>query len=211
MNTSIFPNLQLYGTGYCALFARGISPTELLTRVSGSEIQPVLLTRLEADAIKALGEDIGEEDVLDLNVDELHSSGLLDSSGPLLRSGIHGDWSFVVESEGPYLASDEILAFVSRGAVALSVRLSEAGSTWISYAENSEILSSFDPLFPQHDYGKRPATLEELTGFREAIDSGDRSEAYDNAVRKIQKELRCAVPQEADAPRLLAVRITGGY
>ncbi|MFF5011078.1 DUF6461 domain-containing protein [Streptomyces phaeochromogenes] len=211
MSTSVFPNSQLYGTGYCALFARGISPTELLTRVSGREIQPVLLTRLEADAIKSLGEDIDEEDVPDLNVDELHSSGMLDNSGPLLRAGIHGDWSFVVEPEGPYLASDEIFASVSRDTVALSARLSETGSTWISYAENSEILSSFDPLFPQHDYGKRPATLEELTGFREAIDSGDRSEAYENAVRKIQQELQCAVPQEADAAKLLAVRVAGVY
>ncbi|MFG2351596.1 DUF6461 domain-containing protein [Streptomyces phaeochromogenes] len=211
MSISIFPNSQLYGTGYCALFTRGVSPRELLTRVSGSKIQPVRLTRLEADAIKSLGEDIDEEDVPDLNVDELHSSGMLDSSGPLLRSGIHGDWSFVIESEGPYLASDEILAASSRDTAALSARLSETGATWISYAENGEILSSFDPLFPQHDYGKRPSTLEELTGFREAIDSGDRSEAYENAVRKIQRELQCAVPQEADAARLLAVRITGGY
>ncbi|MDQ0955987.1 hypothetical protein QFZ24_009996 [Streptomyces phaeochromogenes] len=211
MSTSIFPNSQLYETGYCALFVRGVSPTELLTRVSGGEIQPVLVTRLEADAVKALGEDIDEDDVPELNVDELHSSGMLDNSGPLLRAGTHNNWSFVIESEGPYLASDEILAAASRDTVALSARLSETGSTWISYAENSEILSSFDPLFPQHDYGKRPATLEELTGFREAIDSGDRSEAYENAVRKIQQELQCAVPQEADAGRLLAVRIAGGY
>ncbi|MDQ1033098.1 hypothetical protein QF035_010680 [Streptomyces umbrinus] len=211
MSTSIFPNSQLYRTGYCALFVRGVSPTELLTRVSGGEIQPVLVTRLEADAVKALGEDIDEDDVPELNVDELHSSGMLDNSGPLLRAGTHNNWSFVIESEGPYLASDEILAAASRDTVALSARLSETGSTWISYAENSEILSSFDPLFPQHDYGKRPATLEELTGFREAIDSGDRSEAYENAVRKIQQELQCAVPQEADAGRLLAVRIAGGY
>jgi hypothetical protein len=211
VSTSIFPNSQLYGTGYCALFVRGVSPTELLTRVSGGEIQPVLVTRLEADAVKALGEDIDEDDVPELNVDELHSSGMLDNSGPLLRAGTHNNWSFVIESEGPYLASDEILAAASRDTVALSARLSETGSTWISYAENSEILSSFDPLFPQHDYGKRPATLEELTGFREAIDSGDRSEAYENAVRKIQQELQCAVPQEADAGRLLAVRIAGGY
>lgn len=211
MSISIFPNSQLYGTGYCAFFVRGISPTELLTRVSGREIQPVPLTRLEADAIKALGEDIDEDDVPELNTDELNSSGMLQNSGPLLRAGTHGDWSFVVESEGPYLASDEILASVSRDTVALSVRVSEAGSTWISYAENSEILSSFDPLFPQHDYGKRPATLEELTGFREAIDSGDRSEAYENAFRKIQQELQCAMPQEADAAKLLAVRVAGVY
>lgn len=212
MSTSIFPNSQLYGTGYCALFVRGISPAELLTRVSGREIQPVPLTRLEVDAVKApLGEDIDEDDVPELNVDELHSSGMLGNSGPLLRAGTHNDWSFVIESEGPYLASDEIIAAASRDTVALSARLSETGSTWISYAENSEILSSFDPLFPQHDHGKRPATLEELTGFREAIDSGNRSEAYENAVRKIQQELQCAVPQEADAARLLAVRVAGGY
>ncbi|WP_143674536.1 MULTISPECIES: DUF6461 domain-containing protein [Streptomyces] len=211
MSASIFPNSQLYGTGYCALFVRGIPPTELLSRVSGGEIHPIPLNRLEADAIKAFGEDIDEGDVPGLNVDELHSSGILDNSGPLLRAGTHGDWSFAIESEGPYLASDEILKSVSRGTVALSARLSETGSTWISYAENGEILSSFDPLFPEHDYGKHPATLEELTAYREAIDSGDRSESYENAMRKIQQELQCAAPQETDAASLLAVRIAGGY
>ncbi|MDX2546914.1 DUF6461 domain-containing protein [Streptomyces sp. WI04-05B] len=211
MNASIFPNSQLYETGYCALFVKEISPAELLSRVSGREIRPIPLNRLEADAVKAFGEDIDEGDVPGLNVDDLHSSGILDNSGPLLRAGAHGDWSFVIESEGPYLARDEILQSVSHGTVALSTRLSETGSTWISYAEDGEILSSFDPLFPQHDYGKNPATLEELTAYREAIDSGDRSESHVNAIRKIQQELRCTVPQEADATSLLAVRIAGGY
>ncbi|WP_405958497.1 DUF6461 domain-containing protein [Streptomyces phaeochromogenes] len=211
MSANTFPNSQLYDTGYCVLFVKNVSPAELLTRVSGGQIHSVPLARLEAEAIKALGEDVEEEDVPSLNVDELHSSGILDNSGPLLRSGTHGDWSFVVESEGPYLASDEILARVSRDTVALSARRIETGSTWISYAENGEIFSSFDPLFPQHDYGQHPAVLEELTGFREAIDSGNRSEAYENALRKIQQELQCAVPQEADAPRLLSIRIAGVY
>ncbi|MGW3653641.1 DUF6461 domain-containing protein [Streptomyces sp. NPDC000878] len=211
MSASIFPNSQLYETGYCALFARGISPAELLNRVSGGEIHPIPLTRLEADAVKAFGEDIDEADVPGLDVDDLHSSGILDNSGPLLRAGAHGDWSFAIESEGSYLARDEILQSVSRGTVALSTRLSETGSKWISYAEGGEIFSSFDPLFPQHDYGKNPAVLEELTAYREAIDSGDRSESYENAIRKIQRELQCAVPQETDAASLLAVRVAGKY
>jgi hypothetical protein len=211
VSTSIFPNSQLYETGYCSLFAKGISPTELLARVAGGQIHPIPLSRLEAEAVKALGEDIEEEDIPDLNLDELRSSGVLDNNGPLLRSGTHGDWSFVIESEGPYLARDEILEAVSRGTVALSIRLSETSSAWISYAENREILSSFDPLFPGHNYGKRPEVLEALTGYREVIDSGERSEAYENAIRKIQQELHCAVPLETDAGRLFAIRIAGGY
>ncbi|MFE1797727.1 DUF6461 domain-containing protein [Streptomyces sp. NPDC059517] len=211
MSGSIFPNSQLYGTGYCVLFVRDISPADLLVKASGEKARPILLNRLEADAIKTFGDDIEEVDVPDLDVEELHSTGMLDNSGPLLRAGSYGDWSFVIESEGPYLASDEILASVSRDTSALSARVSEAGSSWLSYAENGEVLSSFDPLFPEQDYGKRPTVLEELTGYRGAISGGDRAEAYENAFRKIQQELQCAAPLEVDTPRLLAVRIAGVY
>lgn len=211
MNTDIFPNSQSYETGYCALFARGISPAEILARAAGGSIHPILLNRLEAEAVKALGEDIEEEDIPDLNLDELRSSGVLDNSGPLLRSGSHGHWSFVIETEGPYLAREEVLESVSRSTVALSIRLSETSSAWISYAQDQEILSSFDPLFPEHDYGKRIEVLNQLTGYRAAIESGERSDAYENAIRKIQRELHCTIPAEADAGRLLAIRIAGGY
>ncbi|MEU5958764.1 DUF6461 domain-containing protein [Streptomyces sp. NPDC047525] len=211
MSTDIFPNSQLYETGYCALFVKGVSPAELLARVAGGQIHPIFLNRLEAEAVKALGEDIEEEDLPDLNLDELHTSGVLDNSGPLLRAGAHDHWSFIIESEGPYLAGEEILEAVSRSTVALSLRLSETSSAWISYAENQEILSSFDPLFPEHDYGKRTEVLDALTGYREVIENGERSEAYENAIRKIQRELHCAVPAEADAGRLLAIRIAGVY
>lgn len=211
MSIDIFPNSQLYETGYCALFAKDISATELLARITGGQIHPIPLSRLEAETVKALGEDVEEEAIPDLNLDELHSSGVLDDSGPLLRSGTHDNWSFIIESEGSYLSSDELLETVSRGTVALSLRESETSSAWISYAENQEILSSFDPLFPEQDYGKRTEVLDALTGYREALENGERSEAYENAIRTIQRELRCAVPAEADAGRLLAVRITGGY
>ncbi|MFJ4833607.1 DUF6461 domain-containing protein [Streptomyces sp. NPDC088747] len=203
--------MKLYGTGYCVLFVRGIEPAELLAKLAGTQIQSIHLTRMEAEAIRAFGEEIDEEDIPDLDLEVLRSYGMLDNSGPLLRAGTQGGWSFVIESEGPYLAKEEILKATSHGTVALSASLSEAMSAWISYAENGEILSSFDPLFPEHDYGKNPSILDELTGYRQAIDSGDRSEAYENALRKIQQKMECAPPQEADAARLLSVRIAGGY
>jgi hypothetical protein len=211
VSSKIFPNSQPYDTGYCVLFVRDISPADLLSALSEGDAPQILLNRLEADAIKMFGEDIEDVDVPDLDVEELRSSGMLDNSGPLLRAGTHNNWAFVIEAEGAYLAKDELLTFVSRSTTALSARLSETGSTWIAYAENGEILSSFDPLFPDQDYGKRPAALEELTGYREAIRTGDRAEAYENALRKIQKELQCNPLQEADTPRLLAVRIPGVY
>ncbi|MFD4170758.1 DUF6461 domain-containing protein [Streptomyces albidoflavus] len=207
----LFPNSRLYENGYCAILAREIKPSEILARVSGRDFRPLCLNRFEAEAIKAFGEDIDETDVPDLDLDELHSNGFLDDSGPLLRAGTHDDWSFVIESEGAYLASEGLLEAASRNTVALSARVSETGSTWISYAENGEILSSFDPLFPEYDSGSRPSVLEELTHYREAISGGARAESFGNALRKIQKELNCAIPQEADAHRLLAVRIAGVY
>ncbi|MFD7647164.1 DUF6461 domain-containing protein [Streptomyces albidoflavus] len=208
---ALFPNSQLYGTGYCAILARGISPAEILARVSGRDFHPIYLNRFEAEIIKALGEDIDEADIPDLDLDELHSNGFLEDSGPLLRAGVHDDWSFVIESEGPYLASEKLLKTASRDTVALSARVTETGSTWISYAENGEILSSFDPLFPEYDSGSHPSALDELTHHREAIRRGERSDSFENALRAIQKELHCAIPQEVDALRLISTRIAGVY
>ncbi|MFC9654124.1 MULTISPECIES: DUF6461 domain-containing protein [unclassified Streptomyces] len=211
MSVDIFPNSQLYETGYCVLFAKNISATEILARITDDQIAPIPLSRLEAEAVKARGQDVEEDDIPGLDLDELRDSGVFDDSGPLLRSGTHGNWSFIIESEGSYLAGEEQLEAVSRGTVAFSAQVSETSSTWISYAEDQEILSSFDPLFPEQDYGKRTEVLDALTGYREVIENGERSEAYENALRVIQRELRCVVPAEADAGRLLAIRIAGVY
>ncbi|MFJ6628898.1 hypothetical protein GA0115250_13635 [Streptomyces sp. BvitLS-983] len=208
---SMFPNSQLYETGYCVIFARGINPAEILARVSGQKVFQFHLNRIEAEAIKALGEDIEEEDVPDLNLEELYESGILNNSGPLLRAGTYNDWSFAIESEGPYLADDRLLRTASQNTEAISARVSETGSKWISYAERGEILSSFDPLFPHHDYGSRPSILEGLTNYQEAISRGNRADSFENAFREIQHALNCAVPKEADALRLLTVRVAGAY
>ncbi|MEU8352282.1 DUF6461 domain-containing protein [Streptomyces sp. NPDC048845] len=209
MNTKTFPNSQLYRTGYCAMFARRVSPSDLLAKMTSRQIHPIPLNRMEAEAVKAFGGNIEEELIPDLDIGDLHLSGLLTEEGPLLRAGTYGDWSYVIESEGSYLTKEELLESASSGTVAFSARLAETGSSWISYAEDGKILSSFDPLFPYQDYGQRPEVLEALTGYRESIDSGDRSESYENALRKIQQELNCVVPHEADAARMLAIRIRG--
>ncbi|OUD00147.1 DUF6461 domain-containing protein [Streptomyces swartbergensis] len=211
MTSDIFPNRQLYQFGYCAVFATGIAPAELLARAGGQALHPVALTRAEAVSIEALGEDISEEDVPEVDFEQLKDSGVLGSDGPVLRAGAHDGWSFVIEPEGSYLAAHDIVKSVSRETVALCVRDSESGSCWISYAEDGEILSSFDPLFPDSDYGTRPDVLDRLTGHVAAINNGDRADAYVNAVRTIQQWLQCTAPQEADEERLLTIRIANGY
>ncbi|MFF8939130.1 DUF6461 domain-containing protein [Streptomyces paradoxus] len=207
----IFPNRQLYQFGYCAVFAKSVAPAELLARAGGEGLHPVALTRTETAHIEALGEDIDEDYVHDVSLAQLQDSGILASDGPVLRAGEHEGWSFVIEPEGSYLAADDIVKSASRQTVALSLRDSESGSCWISYAEDGEILSSFDPLFPDNDYGTRPEVLKELTGLVAAISNGDRADAYANAVRAIQQRLQCTVPQEADESRLLTIKIAEGY
>jgi hypothetical protein len=211
VTSDIFPNRRLYQFGYCAVFARGVAPAELLARAGGEGLHAVALTRTETALIEALGEDIDEGDVPDVDFDRLRGSGVLVSDGPVLRAGRHDGWSFVIEAEGSYLAADDVAKSVSRETVALSLRDSESGSCWISYAEDGEILSSFDPLFPYNDYGTRPAVLDQLTGHVTAINNGDRADAYMNAVRAIQQRLRCTVSHEADERRLLTIRIEHGY
>jgi hypothetical protein len=146
-----------------------------------------------------------------LDLDQLQGSGVFASEGPILRAGEHEGWAFVIEPGGSYLAADDILKSVSRQTVALCLRDSESGSCWVSYAEDGEILSSFDPLFPESDYGTRPEVLEQLTGHGAAISNGDRTDAYANAVRAIQQRLQCTVPQEADESRLFTIKIADGY
>jgi hypothetical protein len=52
--------------------------------------------------------------------------------------------------------------------------------------------------------------LKQLTGHLAAISTGDRADAYTNAVRAIQQWLQCTVPQEADESRLLTIKIENG-
>ncbi|WP_405656955.1 DUF6461 domain-containing protein [Streptomyces sp. RK9] len=207
MSATTFPNSHLYEFGYCVIFAKGISPTELLARVAGEDKTPTPLSRAEADAIQQLGEDLEEGDIPGLDLDELRDSGMLDNDHTLLRAGSHGDWAFAVEAVGLYLAEDEILESASRGTAALSVTLSDSTAGWIAYAQDGEILSSFDPLFPEQDHGTNPQVLEDLTGYREAIAGGERADSYESALHKIQRELRCAVPQAADEASMPAVRV----
>ncbi|MFE2584668.1 DUF6461 domain-containing protein [Streptomyces sp. NPDC059378] len=209
MSTVPFPSSQQYETGYYSLFARGVDPAELLLKVSKNPGRPILLDRSEAEAIKIFGIDIDGEDVPGLDLDELQASGILEDDRPLLRAGSHGGWSFVIESEGPYLGQERILEVASIGTIAFSAGLTEVQAGWISYAEDGQILSSFDPLFPEQDYGKNPLIFEGVTEYREAILSGQRHEAYENAFRQIQRKLRCIIPQEVDAHRLLSVRAAG--
>ncbi|OQQ13147.1 hypothetical protein B0675_36540 [Streptomyces sp. M41(2017)] len=100
---------------------------------------------------------------------------------------------------------------MSRGTSALLAQVSETAAAWIFYAEDGEILSSFDPLFPDSDFGKQPTVLEGLTGYRRAIDSGERADAYENSLRQIQESLEYAMPATVDAPRLPSVRVPNGY
>ncbi|MFC9128208.1 DUF6461 domain-containing protein [Streptomyces sp. NPDC057099] len=153
---------------------------------NGLVARPVALTRKVVESIKALGEDIDKDDVPEVDVEQLHDSGVLAGDGPVLRAGEHDGWSFAIEPEGSYLAADDIVRSVPRETVAPSPLDSESGSCWVSYADNGEILSSFDPLFPDCDYGTRPEALDRLTGHVAAINTGDRADAYASAVRAIQ-------------------------
>ncbi|MEV7325652.1 DUF6461 domain-containing protein [Streptomyces sp. NPDC093970] len=208
MDTETFPNMQLYQFGYCAIFAKGMSPGELLSRAAGAPVQPTAVSRAEAETITMLGDDITEDDLPGLDADALREAGLLEGHNTLLRAGSHGDWSFVIEAETTYLAADAVLSAISHGTAALSLRETESGSTWIAYAENGDILNSFDPLYTDTDYGKNPDRLEQLTGYRKAINNGERADAFTSAARTIQQQLHCAVPLEVDAAQLPAIGIT---
>ncbi|MFF7379159.1 DUF6461 domain-containing protein [Streptomyces massasporeus] len=120
----------------------------------------------------------------------------------VLRAGEHEGWSFVIEPEGSSLAAIDILTSVSGEAVALCLRGSKPGSCWISYAEDGEIVSSFDPLFPDSDYGTRPQTLAQFTGHVQAISNGDRAGAYANACERSSSDCsaRCQPPGLSPAP-----------
>ncbi|MEV7152749.1 DUF6461 domain-containing protein [Streptomyces sp. NPDC093084] len=111
-----------------------------------------------------------------------------------MRAGSHDEWSFVIEAETTYLAADAVLPAISHGTAALSLREPESGATWIAYAENGDVLNSFDPLYPDTDYGRNPDRLEQLTGYREAINNGERADAFISAARTNQQQLRCTIP-----------------
>ncbi|MER7709111.1 DUF6461 domain-containing protein [Streptomyces werraensis] len=211
MPVAYLPNDRLYENGHCVIFARGISPVELLSRVADFPVVPIPLSRIQAEAISVMGEDVDEDLLGNVSAEALRDSGMFAEDGALLRAGTYADWSFVTEVGGAFLGSQEILERVSVGTAALSVSLSINKAAWISYAELGVTLTSFDPLQPEHVYGTQPGKLEELTSYRHAIHTGAREDAYDRALRVIQERLGCTVPQEMDADLLPAIRIAGAY
>ncbi|TDC24479.1 hypothetical protein E1265_09570 [Streptomyces sp. 8K308] len=136
---------DLYETGYCLTFARGLTPEELLSRLGADLSISAHMTLTEA-AEKQTG---------------------LPWSQSVVRVGAHRDWAYSIEDAGSHGARPAILENVSEGTQALALLKTADITHRFTFAEFGHVVCSFDPTTPNIRSGSDPdrllSWLERLT------------------------------------------------
>lgn len=154
--------LDAYDLGFCVLFARGLEAGELLARMGGEPQRAVALSRLDADALSAIGSPYVPRDSVDLSgldVGDLERRGLLDGDDPVVRVGSCQGWAFAIEDGGARGSSREVVTSVSRGTKAVSLLRNINALTLFTYAEHGNVVCTFDVLLAHDRTGTAPDRL----------------------------------------------------
>ncbi|MDI2127762.1 DUF6461 domain-containing protein [Yinghuangia seranimata] len=103
--------------GFCATFARGLSPEELLDRLACAPEHTAVLDAMDAEDLRG----------------DLSSGEDEDTVITILRAGSRGDWAYALEEVSLYASEPDVLARVSAGTeVAGLFRSAVRGVTWFS-------------------------------------------------------------------------------
>lgn len=127
---------------YTLTFAKGLSPTELLTRMG---VDP---------------ETLALRDAVDLEDD--FGDFLLDEEEPVATTGTDGAWTWAWERGGSHGLDEGVLARVSHGTDAVVVHYNEKPMHWFKYAVEGDIVVDFHTLQPIEPTGSDPQRLEAL-------------------------------------------------
>ncbi|WTX00850.1 DUF6461 domain-containing protein (plasmid) [Streptomycetaceae bacterium NBC_01309] len=119
--------------GFCATFARGLSPQELLERLGCVPEHTAVLDAMDAEDLRddlSAGED--EETII-----------------AIVRAGARGDWAFGLEHATLYAADGDVLSRVSAGTDVASLRRDAAhGETWFELWRDGQLVehrTAWDP------------------------------------------------------------------
>jgi hypothetical protein len=123
------------GEIFCLTFIRAVDATEGLRRMGG--LPDTIVTRTPSD------------------IGNLHN---FDDGYPTVASALPlGTWTVVFEPNG--FDGSHLLAAVSRGTEAVSVLRHDYASPAFGYAVAGELITQFDPTFPDHRHGTDPDRL----------------------------------------------------
>jgi hypothetical protein len=113
--------------GYGIVFARGLEPLELVTRLGADLVSDEPMSRLDANSYESYEEDI-----------------------QVIRVGSEGDWTFAVADYGPpgkIGTKEDVACLVSADTDAVSYSKTINCDTWFSSARNGRMTCCFEPGF----------------------------------------------------------------
>lgn len=192
-----------YSEGHAVTLTRGISPQEALDTLAGHAVATTPLTYLEAEAIELSEDGFPDHAFPELDIEVLEAAGM-HGPGHVVRAGRSGDWAFTIQDLGGISAGEWAVEALSRGTCTLGLTRTQA-SSWILYAEDGVVLSSYDPLFPERDYGTAPLALAGIAGPYSG--DGDPPDPYAARLRWLERGLRTGIPEWEGDMRLIAARV----
>ncbi|MEV4501913.1 DUF6461 domain-containing protein [Streptomyces klenkii] len=183
--------------GFTVLFCAGETAEGLLRTLGADGVAVRALNREQAEAIDLFNRYQDESDLesADLDRERLQADGFLVEGGEVARVGEIAGWAYAIESFGAALTGREIVERASVGTRLVGFRRSVNAASWVTYAVDGRVVSSYDPLHP--DRGSDGFVVE---GLAEAPDPTGR----------VLEELEAwglGVPRSSDFEALPAVRI----
>ncbi|MER7697571.1 MULTISPECIES: DUF6461 domain-containing protein [unclassified Streptomyces] len=125
---------------YTLTFAKGLPPSELLTRMG---VDPGTLALRD---LLGLEDDFGDT--------------LLDEDEPVATAGTDGEWTWAWEQGGLHGLDEGVLSRVSRGTEAVALHYNEKPMHWFKYAVDGRVVVDFQTLQPIAPTGLGPHRLD---------------------------------------------------
>lgn len=195
-----------YREGYAVTITYGISAHEALCRLAGRSVTTIELDWAEAIMLELNGIDAAIDNFPDLDEEELQGASMGDA-GSIIRALETPGWALTIQNFGGTSSGHEPVSALSRQTRTVGLSSSVNSSAWICYGENERILSSFDPLFPEADYGSDPNVLVLRAGVYQPEHGIGREYSFESRLRWIGRGLSIDLPPGGTTGKLPAAKI----
>ncbi|MGA5128754.1 DUF6461 domain-containing protein [Streptomyces olivoreticuli] len=188
---------ESYSEGFAVVFCAGETAEGLLRSIGAHGARVRALSREQAEAIDLFNRYQDESDLESAGLDqeELEADGFLVDGGEVARVGEIAGWAYAIESFGAALTGREVVEHAAVGTRLIGFRRTVNTASWVTYAVDGRVVSSYDPLHP--DQAVDGLAVE---GLAEAPDPTGR----------VLEELEAwglRVPRSSDFEELPAVRV----
>ncbi len=183
--------------GFAVVFCADESGEGLLRKLGARGAAVRALSREQAEAVDLFNRYQDESDLESVGLDreELQADGFLIDGGEVARVGEIAGWAYAIESFGAALTGREVVERAAVGTRLVGFRRTANTASWVIYAVDGRVVSSYDPLHPDQVAGGLV-----VQGLAEASDPTGR----------VLEELEAwglGVPRSSDFEDLPAVRI----